>query len=331
MNTSFVRRGIPIILAVSLLVYALKDVSFGDIARQFKQANYGLIGLVVLVLVLNYFVRGSRWRQPLMALGYRPTAFRTTVAMQTGVIASMIVIGSGELTRCLTLQRTDGVPVSQGLGSVVAERIVDLFMLAVVLLLTFVLEFGRMQRYLADLSFALPGPYLLSGSLGVALVLGLLIWLAARNGAVRQHALVVRGVALLAGFRQGFMAIRQLPRPGLFIFLTVFSQLLVWLATYLMLLAVDSTHDLPPTAALTILAVASLGGLAVPTQGGIGTYHFLVSRALVLYGFTIAQGVVTATFLHAIGFGINLLLSGISFLIVPFLLRQRKRVVERAV
>lgn len=325
MNTSFVRRGIPIILAISLLAYALKDVSFGAIAQQFKQANYGLIGLVGLVFALNYVVRGVRWQQPLMALGYRPTAIHTTVAMQTGVIASMVVIGSGELTRCLTLQRTDGVPVSQGLGSVVAERIVDLLMLVVVLLLTFVLEFGRMQQYLAELSFALPGPYLLGGGLCMVLAMGVLLWLSARNVTVRQHPLVVRGLSLLAGFRQGFMAIRQLPRPGLFIFLTVFSQLLVWVATYLMLLAVDSTHNLPPTAALTILAVSSLGGLAVPTQGGIGTYHFLVSRAFVLYGFTVAQGVVTATFLHAIGFGINLLLSGISFLIVPFLLTQRKR------
>ncbi len=76
MNTSFVRRGLPIILAVSLLAYALKDVSFGDIAGQFQQANYGLIGLVGLVFVLNYFVRGIRWQQPLIALGYRPTAFQ---------------------------------------------------------------------------------------------------------------------------------------------------------------------------------------------------------------------------------------------------------------
>ena len=330
MNTSLVRRVVPILIAIVLLVYALKDISFGAIGEQFQRANYGLIALVGLLFVVSYFVRGIRWQQPLAALGYRPTAFRTTVAMQTGMIASMIVIGSGELTRCATLQRTDGVPVSQGLGSVVAERIVDLAMLAVVLLLTFMLELRRMQSYVTGLSLALPGPYWVVGGLIVALVAGLLIWWAAGRSVVRQHPLVLKGLNLLSGFGRGFMAIRQLPRPGLFIFLTVFYQVLAWLATYLLLLAVNSTHDLPPTAALTILAVASLGGLAVPTQGGIGTYHFLVSRALVLYGFTTVQGAVAATFLHAVGFGINLLLSGVSFLILPFLLRQRSRVAERA-
>lgn len=71
------------------------------------------------------------------------------------------------------------------------------------------------------------------------------------------------------------------------------------------------------------MAVSSLGGLAVPTQGGIGTYHFLVSRALVLYGFTSAEGAVVATFLHAVGFGINLVLSSVSFLVLPILITSR--------
>jgi hypothetical protein len=66
--------------------------------------------------------------------------------------------------------------------------------------------------------------------------------------------------------------------------------------------------------------------LAVPTQGGIGTYHFFVSRALVLYGLPAAEGVSIATFMHAIGFGINLVLSSTSFLIVPILVQHRQQI-----
>ncbi len=318
-----VRRLIPGLLAVALLVYALKDISFGAIGRQFKQADYGLITLVGLVTVASYFVRGIRWQQPLLALGYRPTVFRTTVAMQTGVVSSMIVLGSGELTRCATLQRTDGVPLSQGIGSVVAERIIDLFMLGLVLLLTILLEFSRMQTYLVNLRLAVPDTYLMVGAVGVITVLTLLSWWALSRPAIRQHPLTLRVATLFREFGRGFMAIRQLPRPGLFVLLTLANLVLAWLSTYLLLLAVDSTQHLPPTAALTILAVSSLGGLAVPTQGGIGTYHFLVSRALVLYGFTSAGGAVVATFLHAVGFGINLLLSSVSFLLLPTLIGHK--------
>lgn len=318
-----IKRAAPFLLAVALLFYALKDISFRAIGNQFRQANYALIGAVGLVTVVSYVLRGKRWQQPLLALGYQPTTLRTTVAMQTGVVSSMIVLGSGELTRCATLQRTDGVPLAQGLGSVVAERIIDLLMLVLVLMITVLLEFGRMRRYLSGITLAVPDTYLLIAGAGLLVGAGVLSWWALRNPAVRQHPFTAKVLNGLAGFRRGFWAIRQLPRPGLFVGLTLLHQGLAWLGTYLLLRSLDSTHHLPPTAALTILAVSSLGGLAIPTQGGIGTYHFLVSRALVLYGFAPAEGAVVATFLHAIGFGINLILSSVSFLILPTLIAAK--------
>jgi uncharacterized protein (TIRG00374 family) len=318
---------LPFVLAISLLAYALKDISFTDIGQQFQQAHYGWIALVGLLTVLIFLVRGKRWQQPLLALGYFPTAFRATIATLAGVIASMIVPGSGELTRCATLQRTDNVPFSQGVGSVVAERIIDLIMLGLVLLLTFLLEINRVKRYLSGLSFRLPDKtaWFLAGVLLAFLVLaGVGIWRMLLISNKKQHPVALKIANSVKGLWRGFSAIRQLPSPLLFVLLTVLSQFFSWLSTYWLLMALDSTHSLPPTAALTILAVSSLGGLAVPTQGGIGTYHFLVSRVLVLYGFTPAEGAVVATFLHAVGFGINLVLSSLSFLIVPYILAKNR-------
>ncbi|GAA4456223.1 lysylphosphatidylglycerol synthase transmembrane domain-containing protein [Nibrella saemangeumensis] len=321
-----IRRVLPALLAVVLLAYALKDISFADIAGQFRQANYGWIAAVGLITALSFYVRGMRWRQALLGLGYQPTAFRATVAYLAGIIASMIVPGSGELTRCATLQRTDRVPFSQGVGSVVAERIVDLLMLGLLLLLTFLLELRRMRAYFSDLSMAAPGT-LGWWLVGVALVGGLLgLWLmrrALRTHTLRQHPFVQKLIRAIQGLWKGFMSIRQLPHPWLFVFLTALIQGLVWLSTYWLLLSLDSTQSLPPSAALTILTVSSIGGILIPTQGGIGTFHFLVSRALVLYGFTAANGAVVATFLHAVSFGLSLLLSSLSFLLVPFLLTRR--------
>lgn len=314
---------IPLLLAAILLWYVLKDVPLPEIASQFRRANYGWLSLVGLLTGLFYVVRAARWKITLQAIGYQPTLFRVTVALLAGSMASMLVPGAGELTRCGTLQRTDGVPISQGIGSVVAERIIDLFMLMLVLLLTVSLEFARMKTYLIGLTLAIPSIYAVVGVIGLVIVSGLVGWWAIRSDAVRNHSLISKVVNIFEGFNRGFMAIRQLPNHGLFVVLTLLNQFLAWLGTYILLLAVDSTQNLPPTAALTIMAVSSLGGLAVPTQGGIGTYHFLVSRALILYGFTATQGAVVATFLHAVGFGFTLVLSSISFLIVPLLIANR--------
>ncbi|GAB3923026.1 lysylphosphatidylglycerol synthase transmembrane domain-containing protein [Larkinella terrae] len=321
------RNLLPLGLALALLTYALKDISFVDIGRQFRQAHYGWIALVGFATVLYYLVRGKRWQQPLLALGYFPTAFRATVATLAGVIASLIVPGSGELTRCATLQRTDQVPFAQGVGSVVAERIIDLLMLGVVLLLTILLELSRMQSYLSGLSFRVPdqtGWTLLFGGLIILAVLGWAFWYMLRNSTIQKHTFTQKIANSVKGLWMGFSAISQLPNSLLFVLLTVLSQFFAWLSTYWLLMALDSTRSLPPTAALAILAVSSLGGLAVPTQGGIGTYHFLVSRVLVLYGFSPTEGAAVATFLHAVGFGINLLLGSLSFLIVPSILAKNR-------
>ncbi|MBC8155348.1 MAG: flippase-like domain-containing protein [Bacteroidetes bacterium] len=334
MMAPLLRKVLPWLVAVALLAFALRNVSFAAIGRQFVQANYALIGLNVIVSGLAYLVRGKRWQQPLRALGYQPTVLRTTVAIQAGTIAGLAIVGTGELTRCATLQRTDGVPMAQGIGSALGERVLDLLMLVPLLGLAITLELTRMTSLLAGFKLALP-PFFAGWVVGGILVAGLLgfvvIRWAIRHPRVRQHPLFDTVMGIAKGLWQGFAAIRRLPSPAVFIGLTVLLQLLAWLSTYLMLLSLDSTRSLPPTSALTIMAISSIGSLLVPTQGGIGTYHFLVSRALVLYGFTTTEGAVVATFLHAVGFGINLLLSSLSFLILPSLIQRREMAMNQEV
>ncbi|WP_405516695.1 hypothetical protein [Spirosoma sp. KNUC1025] len=44
---------------------------------------------------------------------------------------------------------------------------------------------------------------------------------------------------------------------------------------------------------------------------------------LLLYGLSETESVVAATFMHAVGFSLTLLLSSISFLVVPMLISTR--------
>jgi uncharacterized protein (TIRG00374 family) len=333
MNKRLVQQGLPVVLSIILLWYVLKDVPLAEIGEQFRQANIGWLAVSGLITGLYQLVRAARWQLTLQALGYQPSLFRTTVALLAGTMASMLVPGAGELTRCGTLQRTDGVPLAQGIGSVVAERVVDLVMLLVIITLTVVLEFRRVGQYMMDLLIPITGRFALgqpSNILVVIISISLLLLFAGlyqlfRSDAFWQHRLVIRAVTIIREVKRGFLSIQQLKQPGLFIVLTVANYGLAFLTTYGLFFASPQTTSLPPQAALTILTVSSIGGIAVPTQGGIGTYHFLVSRALILYGMTITEGVVVATFLHAVQTGFLLLLSSLSFLIVPVLIANRRK------
>lgn len=332
MNSPFIRKVVPIVVAVGLLWYVLKDVPIAELSAQFRQANYQWLFMAGVTIAIYHLVRASRWQLTLQAMDYTPSLFRTVIALLAGAMASMIIPGAGELTRCGTLQRTDNVPIAQGLGSVVAERVIDILMLFILIALTFFLEFKRVGQFLTNLlSPLLPDAYtsgsytlLLAGSAGIVLAgIAFIYWLV-QNQAYRQHPLVQRINGVLHNVAKGFMAIKKVKKPVLFVVLTITSYVVAFLTTYLLFFASSQTVSLPPSAALTILTVSSLGGIAVPTQGGIGTYHFLVSRVLMLYGMDETASVVMATFLHAAQTAFSLLFSSLSFLIVPILIKQKK-------
>ena len=339
MKNTFVRRVLPIGLAIALLWYVLKDVPLTELAAQFRRADYRWLVLVGVMVMLYHLTRAVRWQLTLQALGYRPSLVRTTVALLAGTMTSMIVPGAGELTRCGTIQRTDGVPMAQGIGSVVAERVIDLLLLVGLIGLTLLLEFSRVGQYIGNLlapfrariASVVESGWVTSAVLvGVLMMAGLLYWLAQQR-AVRQHRFVIRLVGIGRDVGRGFAGIRKLRQPVLFVALAVLTEVLLFLMTYVLFFAAPQTSGLPPSAALTILTVSSLGGLVLPTQGGLGTYHFLVSRVLMLYGLNETDSILVATFLHAVQVGFSLLLSSLSFLFVPVLIRQWSQQAEKAV
>ncbi len=321
------RKFIPLLLAAVLLWYVLRDIAFADLLVQFKQANYGFLALTGLFILLHHLIRAARWQQMLSAAGYRVSLWRALLGVLAGMLASMVVPGAGELARCATLKRTDEVPLAQGIGSVVAERVFDLFMLLGLLGLTFVLEFNRLSAFLSSVLnvSATANRLLIGGVLGMIGIMGVaLLWWLVRQPRVQKHPLFGRVQGVLQGLAAGLTSVRRLAHPARFVLFTILIQVVSWLAIYTLLLALPITNSLPPLAALLVLTASSVGGLAVPTQGGIGTYHFMVSRVLVLYGLTLPDGVVAATFQHAVMFALNLLLSSISTLLVPLVIIRLK-------
>jgi hypothetical protein len=100
------------------------------------------------------------------------------------------------------------------------------------------------------------------------------------------------------GFWSGFMSIKNLKKPSLFVFHTIFIWTMYYFMTYTLFFAIPETANLSMTAGLTVLVVGAIG-IAAPTQGGIGAYHLLVGNILLLYGLSKQTGYTLATFLHA--------------------------------
>lgn len=320
-----VRRFLPMALAVGLLVYTLRGLPLALILDAWHQSGLGWVELGFSITLIQLVLRGLRWRMLLISLGYQPGLGRTLTAMLAGNAASMVIPGSGELIRCTVIARTNGVSMTQGIGSVVAERLLDLFGLLVLLLLS--LPFGAGQFFAvirratstsAHSEYSTP-TYGLILALSLV-VLGVGIWGWKRYGAAITVRLNLH--ERLNGLKKGLLSVKEVRPLGWFIGLNGLIHLLSLMSLWVWLMAVPTTAHLPISVVPVLFAVLSLGGLTIPTQANVGTFHFLASRVLMFYGLQKTDAVVWATFSHALSTLLNMILSGIGFLLAARVLRR---------
>ena len=225
------------------------------------------------------------------------------------------------------MKKNDDVNMSVSLGSVVAERIVDLMGLIIVISLGLMLQFDRLSGFMHDFMLDKSGAVQMSNSalqlivgLGVVVVITLLVlwWLRAR---IKRLPIYFKLRAFAVELADGFTSVLKLQnKPGFWI-----STLLIWVfyfaMAYVVVFALPSTSQLGLLAGLSILI---MGGLAMsaPVQGGFGTYHLFVSAILVLYGIPNNDGLFFATLLHSSQTLSILAFGGLSFIIS---LRLKKR------
>lgn len=319
---------LPLLAGIGLLIYTFRDQDLSQIESLFHEAPIGWILLSFLFAFIAHWARAYRWLFLLAPLGYRVKLSHSFVAVMTGYFANLLLPRMGEVTRCAFLQKTDDIPANVSFGTVITERIIDLFILSGLVALTIVMESERIGRFIisllgekaaqwfADLQNKL-WAWLLLAAVGIALV-GLLIYFVKKY---RHLPLTQKALRLWQGLWQGILSVQKVKNKTAFVFFT----LLIWLMYYLMAYVLFFCH--PLTAKLGILSGLSilvLGGLgiAAPVQGGIGAYHFLVMNAFMMYGLPKDFSLSFATFMHTIQTLAVVFWGGLSFVAGLFIKKQ---------
>jgi len=328
MLKAFFKYSISLLLAVGLLYWAFSksDLHWADIYRTAQTANYQWIIISVVIALISHLFRALRWEQLLGAMDYQPGTTRTLSAVMIGYFANFIVPRMGEVSRCGSLQKTANIPFEKSFGTVITERIVDVFGLFVLVGLTFIVEWQPIQQFIFP-NFKLPPTILLAGiGAGSIALLGLL-WIR-RDQLLNlwEHFSTTNKVGkLLQGWFIGILSIKEVKNPSKFILYSI----LIWIAyfanTYTLLLAFPISSSLSLSAGLTVLVMGTFG-MATPTQGGIGAYHSLVASALSFYLIPLKEATILATFFHGTQMATILLFGGLSFIITFFLPQKNARI-----
>jgi uncharacterized protein (TIRG00374 family) len=302
-----------------------RNLDVQELKDTLREGNYFWLIPVFIVSVLTYILRVARWQMLIKAAGFRSTFAGTFSALSIGYFVNLVVPRLGEVTRCLSVKKQEGVPFLQLLGTVIVERVVDIVSLIIVLGLTLALQFEHITTFARENIFQplYDGVIMkiIDGNLMVlSIVAGIILLIVAliiyfRRKIAASSPKVVSN--FIKGLKDGLRSIVKLEKRGLFIFYSAMIWVCYFYMTYFWFFVFKETVYLGWGACMAIVTIGTMGR-SVPIQGGgMGAYHFLVTHVAMIYGVTEVFGKTLATLIHA-GQTIFTLAMGLVGLIIFF-------------
>lgn len=288
-------------LAFVLLWFSFRDVEWDAFWAELGKCRWEFILLSMAAGAVAFWVRALRWRQLLLPLDgsiSRATAFN---GINIGTISNFVFPRIGEFVRCgVIVRRSRSATYDKVLGTVILERGWEL--LVMLLMLVVVLAGGAdrygsffLEKIWSPMSDRFGGGIWLIVAGASALMAGgiFLVWrLRDANALCGKVWSVFRGVG------QGFASYLKMERKWLFLAYTLLVWMLYWLMAASTMWAAPFLSGLDLVDALFLSLVGGLG-FAVPAPGGIGSFHFIISLALLgVYGIPMETGVIYATLSH---------------------------------
>lgn len=308
-------------IGILLLWLAFRSVDFSKLLEGLKNADYYWLLLSVFFGLIAYLSRARRWQLLIRPLGYRTSFWHTFHALMVGYLANLALPRMGEITRCMALGKKEKLPVDQLIGTVIIERTIDLLSV-IALLIILIFTSGKLINEFLKTHFLTPFREKILSNLGTTWIIWaiaalicivfLLLLIRYRKN-LKKIKFIARIFDLIKGVINGLNTITRLENKWEFIFHTVFIWLNYALMTWVVFFAVESTSDISFTDSFFILVIGGLA-MSVPVQGGIGAFHYFVSRGLaVVHGVILEDGLIYALLAHESQILFELILGPISF------------------
>ena len=271
---------VPIGIGLYLTWYfidGLSEKDIQDIKDSFREADYFWVALSLILMFLSHFSRAYRWLFVLEPMGYKPRLVNSYHAVMAGYIINYTVPRSGEVARAGLMATYEDIPFEKGFATIVAERVIDLLMFAIVFFISGLLqvnndEIKNITQQDGESSNIIW--YILGGMVVLGLI-GLIIFF--KNKKVKSFV-----NEKLLGFWEGLKAIWTMKKKWAFLGHTVF----IW-SCYVGSLWVTA-QAFPQTENMTIglvFAAFVVGAAAIgATPGGLGLYPLWITAALAAYG-----------------------------------------------
>ena len=247
-------------------------------------------------------------------LGYKPKFANSLMAVYAAYLINFTIPRAGEIARATILKNYEDIPFDKGFGTIVAERIADMFMLLALVSLALILEFEFIFGFFTEKFNATT---LLIGGVFLAILAVFVLLLIRRS--TSKFALKVKG--FINGLIEGALSIFRMKRKWAFIGHTLFIWIMYVLMFYVTTFALEPLQDISLAAVLIGFILASFSIAA--TNGGIGSFPEAIVIAFSLFNIAEEPSRAFGWIMWSTQTLVIIVLGGVSLIYLPIFNRKK--------
>lgn len=256
-----------------------------DFVESIRNIRYIYVLPIIIIGLLSHYFRALRWKMLIDPI-QKVSGSNSFYSVMVGYLGNTFIPRAGEILRCSMMAKYERVSFSKLIGTVIVERVFDLFCYILFILLTVLIQLGIVGGFVServDKIFSedpknprwLKIVVLLSAIILLYILLNRLLKKYSRNKFIEKF------FRLWNKFKEGLTTIFHLEKKSWFLIYTFLIWLMYLLQIYLGFKTLDATAHLGVGAAMSVLALSTLAMIISP--GGLGAFPVAVQQVLLVY------------------------------------------------
>lgn len=309
---------IPLLIGITIVYYQYTTLTFEEIEKikvSFQKANYLYVFISLIIAMIGHWSRAYRWKFALNHLGYYPKFYNNFLTVLVSYFVNLTVPRSGEISRAALIKKYEEIPFDKAFGTIVAERIVDLLIFLLFVIIGVVFQFETLHQFLITKTISFQSIILFSIALFILGVVFLLIWIYA------EWKIIVKLKKKFEGLIQGMRTVLEMKNKWYYLFHSFFIWFCYLAMFYVAVFALQETSVI----SFDIIIMGFIfGSLAIGfSNGGLGAYPVSIALLFSLYGISNDIGTAFGWLVWTSQTVLTIFSGILSFLLLPILNRNK--------
>jgi len=306
---------LPIFIGVFCIYYSFKDISFSEFKEYFTKINYLWVFVGISLGALSHISRSYRWKFLIEPLGYKLGFINSVLTVFSAYLINYTVPRAGDIARGTMISKYENIPFEKAIGTIVAERAVDVLCILIIILIGLIKEFDKISNKLIDFVEESDFSTVLLSVLIAVIVTATVYFV------IKRFKFYKKIKSFLSGLIDGITIIFKMKNRNQFIFHSIF----IWLMYVLMFYFTSKAFvDLNQVTFFQLTISFTLAALSIMlSNGGIGIYPLAVEESLGWYGVQSATGLAFGWVMWLSQTLMVVIFGGLSLFVLPFINRSK--------